>query len=224
MRLVAMLFVTLLVVSPVKASVYKDFVKAWDARDQTYRSERQALEASAQSAADRAVQALVSDDRFASDDLVAALTAAWSLSELVGRGHTLWELREHMANRPSAALSELWFQGKVDEVRRRQTDADLIERQIEKLKDRDTVTVRQWIAALERLSMMRGAISGTAAELVLIDQNLRSYYRARGEDGGGSAAQWQAILQALGSAERTKQDDVQQWSAQCARTGDCVRE
>lgn len=213
----------LLVAAPGQASVYRDFVKVWDARDQTYRAEREALDASAKASAERAIHALIVNEPDAPDDLVAALTAAWTLSELVGRGQALFTFREHIASKPSAALSEVWMQGKVDEVRRRQADADMVERQIDALKDRGRVSVMQWIAALERLSMMRGSIAGTAAELELINQNLRSYYRARNEEGGQTAALWGSVLVALADAARSKQADVQHWSADCARTGNCAR-
>ena len=123
------------------------------------------------------MEALSAGEPTAPKDFVLALTAAWSLSELVGRGQTLFQLREHMATKPSAALSEAWLQGKADEVRRRELDADLVEQQIDLLKGRDTISVREWIAALERLSMMRGSIARSAAELQLINQNLASYYR-----------------------------------------------
>lgn len=223
MRTIYLAALSLMIASPATASTYKDFVKVWDARDATYRAERAALDANAQSAAARAVEALVAADPEASEDLVLALTAAWSLSELVGRGQMLFQLREHMAEKPSAALSEAWLQGKADEIRRRAVDADLIERQIDVLKNRDSTSVKLWIAALERLSMMRGNISGMASELLLIDQNLRSYYRARGEENARSAAIWAAALSAVGSSVRDKQHDIQHRSAVCARTGDCAR-
>ncbi|MFD2500521.1 hypothetical protein ACFSTI_18885 [Rhizorhabdus histidinilytica] len=179
MRLIGILLMALMLSGAVEASVYKDFEKVWEARDKTYRSERETLEVRAKSSADRAIQALVMGERTGGDDLTLALTAAWSLSELVGRGQTLYALREHMAARPSLALSEAWLQGKIDELRRKAGEADLIEGEMEILKGRDTISVQQWIGALEQLSMMRGTISGSAAELALIEQNLSSYYRAR---------------------------------------------
>lgn len=211
----------LLVAVPAQASVHSDFVKIWDARDSTYRAERAALDANAEASAGRAIEALVAGDAAAADDLELALTAAWSLSELVARGQTLWELREHMATKPSAALSEVWVQGKFDEARRRQTDADLIERQLQVLRSRDRISVQQWIAALERLTMMRGAISGSASELMLIDQNLRSYYRAKGQEPSGLLGELVDKLQSLGNAAREKHRNVQQRSADCAR-GQCA--
>jgi len=220
-NLVVMLL--LLVTAPVQASTYKDFVKVWDPRDQSYRSERGTLETNAQSSASRALESVVSDDPAGPDDLVMALTAAWSLSELVGRGQTLYVFREHMGSKPSAALSEAWMQGKVDELRRRQSEADMVERQMNVLRDRARGTVGEWIAALERLSMMRGTIAGTAAELVLINQNLGSYYRARSEEQAASAALWGSVLLALSTAARDSQDGVQRWSADCARGGNCSR-
>lgn len=209
------------VAAPAHASLHGDFVRAWDARDQSYRAERAALDARAKGAADRAIAALVEDDPTAGEDLSFALTAAWSLSELVGRGETLGALREHMASKPSAALSEMWMQGKVDELRRRKADADLVERQMEILRGRDTVSVAQWIAALEQVSMMLGNISGSAAELELIGQNLRTYYQARSPEQSASAARWAEVLLALGAAARDRQAAIQERSADCAQNGKC---
>lgn len=223
MRFIGLVLLSLVAATPAAASAYRDFVGVWDARDATYRAEREALDARAKSSATRAVEALVMSAPEAPEDLVVALAAAWSLSELVGRGQTLWALREHMASRPSAALSEAWMQGKVDELRRRLAEADMIERQIDILKGRDTVSVQHWIAALEQLSMMRGNISGAAAELTLIDQNLRSYYRAQSREPSGLAVTlWAGVLDALRSATRRSQDDFQDRSAACARTGNCA--
>ena len=53
-----------------------------------------------------------------------------------------------MATRPSLALSEAWLQGKIDELRRKAGEADLIEGEMELLKGRDTISVQQWIGAL----------------------------------------------------------------------------
>jgi len=224
MRLLPVLLLSLSMASPLSASVYGDFVKVWDARDQTYRAERETLDGRAKSSAGRSIEALVANDPAAGDDLVLALTDAWALSELVGRGQTLWALREHMASKPSAALSELWMQGKVDELRRRQVEADIVEGQITMLGARDTVSVQHWIAALEQLSMMRGNISGSASELALINQNLVTYYQARAQESSGLAFDiWQGALEALRSSARRSQNDIQHWSAVCARTGNCVR-
>jgi len=212
------MIVTLLIsAAAANASIYGDFSKAWDAREHGYRSEREALDAQAKATADRAVEALVAEAPTAPDDLEMALTAAYALSELIGRGQTLSELRVHMDSRPSAALSEVWLQGKVDEVRRRSADADVIEAQIDVLKDRDSTSVAQWIAALERLSQIRGTLAGTSAELELIQQNLTSYYRARNEDPAGSMASMRQLFQALGDAARQSQAELQKRSAECAR-------
>ena len=221
MRLISLALMGLFVAAPVHASVYKDFVRIWDARDKTYRSERAALESRAQASAERAINALIVSDPAAPEDLVLALTAAWSLSELVGRGQMLHVFREHMAEKPSAALSEIWLQGKVDELRRRQAETDLIEREMEILKGRDTTSVKTWIAALERLSMIRGSLSGEASELALIDQNLVTYYRARSEERAEAHAGWAAVLLTLAGAAQASQRDTQHRSAACARTGNC---
>lgn len=206
---------------PAYASVASDFAKAWEARDKGYRAERPALEARAQTSAARAIEALLSDEPTAGDDLTMALTAAWSLSEIVGRGQTLWALREHMAQKPSAALSEMWLQGKVDELKRRQDEADMISAQMEMLKKRDTMSVKTWIAALEQLSMMYGSISGASAELTLISQNLGSFYRARSEERDRNARIWIAALNGLANAAGDGQRAMQARSARCARTGQC---
>lgn len=222
MRLIGFLVTALMLSSGVEASVYKDFEKVWEARDKTYRSEREALEVRAKSSADRAIQALVMGERTGGDDLTIALTGAWSLSELVGRGQTLFALREHMATRPSLALSEAWLQGKIDELRRKAREADLIESEMEILKGRDSISVQHWIGALEQLSMMRGAIWGSAAELALIEQNLSSYYRARAGEEADRRRLVASILAGLSAGVRARQDEIQHWSAVCATTGRCV--
>ncbi|QEH77343.1 hypothetical protein [Rhizorhabdus histidinilytica] len=222
MRLIGILLMALMLSGAVEASVYKDFEKVWEARDKTYRSERETLEVRAKSSADRAIQALVMGERTGGDDLTLALTAAWSLSELVGRGQTLYALREHMAARPSLALSEAWLQGKIDELRRKAGEADLIEGEMEILKGRDTISVQQWIGALEQLSMMRGTISGSAAELALIEQNLSSYYRARAGEQADRQRLIASVLVGLSAAVRSKQNDFQHRSAVCASTGRCT--
>lgn len=221
MRLVSILMASLALATPVVASVYTDFVKVWDARDRSYRSERDALERRAQSTAERAIDALVNSDPVAGDDLILAFSAAWSLSELVGRGQMLHAFREHMADKPSAALSELWMQGKIDELRRRQAEADMIEAEMQILQGRDTISVKQWIAAHERLAMMRGDISGQATELALINQNLVTYYRARAEQPSLGAALMAAALVGVASSVREKQEGTRDRSAHCARTGNC---
>ncbi len=221
MRLITVVLLSLALAVPAVASVYRDFVKIWDARDRSYRSEREALERRAQSAAERATYSLINSDAAAGDDLLLALSAAWTLSELVGRGQMLYTFRTHMAEKPSAALSELWMQGKVDELRRRQVEADTIEGEMQILSGRDTISVKQWIAAHERLAMMRGDISGQASELALINQNLSTYYRARAQEPSMGTALLAAALVAVASGVREKQNDTRDRSAMCARTGNC---
>lgn len=218
---IGLLMMSAAIAGPVGASVYKDFSKVWEQRDATYRTERQALEARARLSADTAIQSLTAGDPTAPDDLVMALTAAWSLSELVGRGQLLWALREHMASKPSAALSEAWLQGKIDELRRKDAEADLIAEQMDMLKGRDTVSVQHWIAALEQLSMMRGNISGAASELALVHQNLGSYYRARAEEQAEAQAMVARVLAGLADTAARKQRDFERRSAACARTRLC---
>ena len=221
MRLILLVLMSLTMATPVVASVYKDFVKVWDERDRTYRAEREALERKAQSAAERALYSLTSADAAAGEDLIIALNAAWSLSELVGRGQMLYVFREHMAAKPSAALSELWMQGKVDELRRKQAEADTIESEMQILRGRDTITARHWIAAHESLSMMRGNISGQASELTLINQNLTTYYRAQSQEVSVGRAVLAAALLGVASSVRDSQQNTQRRSADCARTGNC---
>ena len=221
MRFIGLAFLSLLVAAPIGASVYSDFVKVWEERDRTYRSEREALERRAQSTADRSIESLVGADPAAGDDLVVALSAAWTLSELVGRGQMLYTFREHMAARPSAALSELWLQGKVDELRRKQAEADTVEGEMEFLQGHDTISVKQWIAAHERLAMLRGNIAGQASELSLINQNLTTYYRAREDEVSPGRTLLGAALLGLLAGVRDAQDNTQQRSAACVRTGAC---
>lgn len=223
MRLILVALISVIMATPAIASVYSDFVKVWDARDKSYRAEREALERKAQSTAGRALYSLTSADSAAGDDLVLALNAAWSLSELVGRGQMLYTFREHMAGRPSAALSELWMQGKVDELRRKQAEADSIESEMQILRGRDTISVKQWVAAHESLAMMRGNISGQASELALINQNLTTYYRARSEEISPGRAILAATLLGLAAGVRDAQNGTQRRGADCARTGDCHR-
>jgi hypothetical protein len=224
MRTKWVVLTSLMLAVPVGASVYGDFTKVWDARDKSYRSERPALESNAQQSAERAVNALVSDDPDAPQDLVLALNAAWSLSELAGRGQMLFTFREHMAGKPSAALSEVWIQGKVDELRRRKSDADMIEREMDMLKGHDSISVKQWIAALERLSMMRGTLAGEASELALINENLITYYHARSEEVSRNRAILSAALAGLAAAAQDSQENTRRRSATCVRTGQCARE
>jgi len=223
-RWIGVLVTALAISSAATASAFKDFSRIWEERDQTYRAERESLDLRAKSTADTAVQALVRGEPTAPEDLNLALAAAWSLSELVGRGQALWAFREHISTKPTAALSEAWMQGKVDDLRRRQVEADMIERQIDILKNRDSVSVQQWIAALEQLSMMRGNIYGAAAELALIDRNLASYYKAQSGEATGLAVDlWEGILGAVRSTARRSQDDMQSWSSACARPEGCAR-
>jgi len=221
MRSIGIIFLSFALAGAAVASAYKDFSKVWEQRETTYRGERPGLEARAKSSADAAVKALILNDPNGPQDLGLALAAAWSLSELVGRGQTLWALREHMAGRPSVQLSEAWLQGKIDELQRKEAEADMIAEQMQMLKARDDVSVQQWIAALEQLSMMRGSISGAAAELTLIQQNLESYYSARAGETIQKRALIGSVLSALAATSQRKQLEFERRVALCATTGLC---
>lgn len=217
--LVALLF-CLCTTTPLHAgSVTKEFSALWDARDKDYREQRPKLDKTASETAASAVSAILANQENGPILLDAALRAAQNLSELVGRGQTLWALRQHMDSKPSSSKSEAWMQGKMDELSSAIKNADANEGKIRSTRIGRDIGVEAWVGAVEQLAMARGTIEGSVAELALIDRNLESFYVALGQEKERRRAARAAILGAIGAALVQQQQTHRTWSVSCTRFG-----
>lgn len=199
----------------VLASTTSDFAKIWSARDASYRSERPVLEEAAQRTAAVLVATIKNKNDFEPPEMIAALTSARQLSELLGRGAFLYEFREHMKTKPSAAVSEAWMQERVSALKTLSIAADDYEAQVRAMQPGKNVSFVDWVGALEKLVMMRGDLNGRVQEMTLVDQNLDSYYAAKRQ----ADARRRDFLRAFGQALATQQRSVQNWSAFCTTNG-----
>lgn len=194
------------------ASVRSDFQKIWAERFDSYSARRAELTDRQHTTADRLIASVKSESATAPQDLQNALIAARAISSLSGHGVILQGFRKHMDGKPSSAASEAWMQDQVAALHQRIKDADTAEAQLRAMQQAGTINVGQWLGALEKVTMDRGYIEGASDELVLINQNLTSFYRAIGEEKAESRARWAAALRGMGDALVRQQQAAAAWA------------
>ncbi len=211
--IVAVVLAVVLPLASADASAFKDFRKAWQGRYQTYLAQRPALDAKAQTTARVAVAAWTAGQQDLSPALDPAFQAARELAILGGRGQLLSQFLEHFEGKPSLSLTELWLQERADALQTKIRMADEAEQRFRAQSESPSPGFN-WIGELEALVMARGEIEGMAAELSLIDQNLRSYAAALGLE-QERKARVAAALQAMGQSLSQQQQNTRNWTAHC---------
>lgn len=200
------------------ASANKEFGKAWQARYESYLARRVEVDGRAKATSTIAVQSIRSGGASAATDLDAALEAAGEAAKLIGRGRLLYEFLEHFKTKPSPQLSQMWMQGKADELQGKAKDIDALDARVRATVRGTGDEQDRWLGELERLVMLRGTVEGMTLEVGLLDQNLRSYFSAIGQEQAADERR-RAAFAAFGAALTQQSQQMRGWSARCVRSG-----
>ena len=200
------------------ASANKEFGKAWQARYETYLARRSGVDSRAKETSALAVEAIRISSPNAPAALDAALEAQGEAAKLSGRGRLLYEFLEHLKTKPSPQLSQMWLQGKTDDLQSKAKEVDVLDARVRSMKRETTDERDSWIGELERLVMLRGDIEGMTSELQLLDQNLSAYFNALGQEQVEDERRRRAWA-AFGAALTQQSQQMRGWSARCVQTG-----
>lgn len=210
----------------VAKSVSQEFSEAWAERQGRYASEVQA----SQDATKAAVESLLKADLSNQEDFTARLTAFYVSSKNLGlnagRLETLRKTRDFMAGKPTMIRTQLWLQEQVDRLR-----SDAVRSEAKMSEARSLKAGENGLTGLDVIKksgeafFVSGLMQGQAEELRSVDQNLATYFRAKGEQDARRRAGRAAALQALGQAFQNSANAYQNstvnqgWSATCTRMG-----
>lgn len=187
---------------PVDAkSAYKEFYSAWSERSSGYEDEFVRQLDGANQKITVYQKALEESDPKTADYFRTAMDAAYATNVTRARGELMHELLERMKKKPSAAASELWIQERVSIVKEKALAAEQNKGRIEELLSKpegisSADEFNNLVKNVQKAAEGYGYIYGMNAELDLIDQNLRSYYVARGQE---KRARSQALSAFFGS-------------------------
>lgn len=208
MRALAIIVAASLLISgaPTAAkSIHAEFSEAWAERDDAYAKDFVAqLETANQAVSEyrSAVEQGRPDDEQAAI-FKAAMSKVHTASKARGRGLLLIEFREFIAEKPSAARTELWMQEQVAQMQREEKALADLQREIESLPD-NTEGVKI-VAAMQSWIEAHGSLSGKLEEIQLIDANLRSYFAGRGEEKSRSRSLLGGLLGGLAAGLRQQE-------------------
>lgn len=198
-------------------STYKDFTVAWAERDARYVQQHAALDKDAR----EATKAFLADPKSEESDgrLERMLAAIKSAMYIDGRGSTLRAFRIFMEKKRSAAAAELWMQERSDAAR---TSASALEVRFATLKSLRAngkggtdAYFAESVAAISDAATLQGQVD----ELGLIDQNLGSYFRAKGQEDAARRETRARIFGAIGASLSTYSKPAPSWSARCNTYG-----
>ena len=187
---------------PVAAkSVHKEFLAAWSSRSTVYEKEFVNQITDANSKVTKYLKAFDNSEPNTIEYFRNAMDAAYAANVTRARGELMHELLERMQKKPSAAASELWIQERISVLKEKAVAAEKNRQRVNDLlskteEERGYEGFRELVKNVQQAAEGYGYIYGMNAELDLIDQNLRSYYVARGQE---KRARSQALSAFFGS-------------------------
>lgn len=194
-------------------SVRDEFEPLWASRLSQYQAEHVAA---SQRVKDAAQPPSDSDPTRADAHYANLLQALVANGEVKGREQVVSDLIAHMRKKPSAELSEAWIQGLADRVKRDRDDFNSRNDTLKKQGAAKLISPKEYFEDTFTLAATAGIIRGRAAELALIDQNLRSFYQAKGEQDEQRRRARAAFFGALaGSFGSTPAPPSTPWTATC---------
>ncbi|MEQ5787704.1 hypothetical protein J3454_07360 [Erythrobacter sp. NFXS35] len=193
--------------SPADAkSVHKEFSEAWSQRDDAYAEEFTGLleEANAAVSAYRAAVVENQPPERQAALFRTAMDKAHAASAARGRGMLLIEFREFMADKPSAARTEVWTQEIAAKLQRDEAALDRLQKNIEAMPE--GTSDDEFAGAMQNWIEAHGNFQGEVGEILLIDANLRSYFAGRGEEKARSRSALAGILGGLAAGLQQQQN------------------
>jgi len=139
---------------------------------------------------------------------------------LAGRSQLSSDLIAFMKKKPSAERAELWLQEQIhrltDEQNVLQVDVD----NLGKMKvGENGVTSEALFKANGMIVFKQGTLRGQIEELILMNDNLGSYYRAKGQQDADRRQKWAAILGSIGQSLQQQSTVNQSRMINCTTTG-----
>ena len=217
MRRLVLLALLVAICSPAFGrSVREEFAPLWAARLSQYQAEQAATR---QRVEDAAKPPSDSDPARAEAHYANLLQALVADGEVKGREQVASDLIAHMRNKPSAELSEAWIQGLADRVKRDRDDLNSRSEALKRQGSAKLIAPKEYFEETFKLAATAGIIRGRASELALIDQNLRSFYQAKGGQDEQRRRARAAFFGALaGSFGSTPAPPSPPWIATCQTT------
>ncbi len=184
------------------ANLKAEFSKAWTGRQSEYAYQaKQAL--ARQNAAIAAFAAIKApDDPNASAKTNEMLDAASEYGIVQGRLAQLMGLQAFFATNPSRAATEIWLQARVSELQTLERKADAEWRAARMPATLEAADEGKYIAKVLQAVVFNGFVRGAVEETQLIDGNLGTYFRAKGEKDDARRRTRAAIFGAIGGALR----------------------
>jgi hypothetical protein len=224
-RLVAIVFILALVLvlqpGSAYAGVYKDFWKAWAERDARHVAEHAQLDKAAREATENLMVSLKESSPempAKMERMFTAIDAAWFID---GRVWMLRDLRIHMEKKPSAAKTELWLQERIDSLRAEERAVKAKWAEVDGMREKGASDLLVYLQESVLAVSMAATLRGKVEELNLLDQNLASYFRAKGQEDMERRQARARIFGAMGaalSAYSRPQPDTS-WTATCTTFG-----
>lgn len=181
-------------------SVQKEFVETWTARDARYQADYSSQVDTANASVDAFVKAANTDS--SPDDVGTLFSVAMDrvheASITLGRGKTVHELLELAERKPSAARGELWMQEQVDLLRQRQSNLNELQETMTNLGS--SAGLSKIVEVTQKWVQAHGELQGRTEELSLLDLNLASYFKARGEEQAIRSANRRAVFAGIARA------------------------
>lgn len=197
------------------SSVFDDFTAAWSERDARYVEQHASLDKEAREATATFFAAADPSSPESAARLERMILAIKAASYVDGRGRVLRDLRIHMAKKPTEARAELWMQEKADSTRALATEVDAKFADLKRRSasgDQSDSFFTDSVTAL----VMAASLHGQIVELTLVDQNLGSYFRVKGQEEASRRESRARIFSAIGAALSTySAPQNSPWTATC---------
>lgn len=197
--------------TPVEAkSPHKEFMGAWAQRDLEYQQEfTDELKRSNEATETflKHARSTTSGKEELAGSYEDMLLAQFEASGSKSKGLLLQELIALIEEKPSAALGEMWMQRQVAKVREQEAE---VRQLVAKLDSIPQGSDNTWaiIGAMENWVQAQGALEGTVDELVLIDQNLQSYFQAQSKRAENRRSGFRAFLVGMAASLAQQRQQV----------------
>lgn len=206
----------------VAKSVQHEFTEAWNQRLARYSQEVETAKSALPTAmaAFRAAAASNAPDLPAK--LNALLAASDNLGYRAGRAQMSQTFLQFMAGKPSAERGELWLQEQMDILVQSDKQSRAEFDRVKALKVGENGTTADSLLSSSGAAVFTGGtVRGQVEELSLINENLRTYYRAKGQQDARRRAAWSEALKNIGQSfqDQSRANLNTGWSAHCSTFG-----
>lgn len=213
MRKLLLALALILVAQPVLGrSVQSDFSALWEARHSRYEAEQTSLADRVREASQPPAPPHTSQQAEAHyANLLRALEAD---AYVRGRNQVITALVAHMRGKPSAELSEAWIQEAADRIQRDRDELNSRHASLKALAAAKSILPKDYFAQSFELAATAGMVRGRVEELLLVDQNLASFYSAKSAAAARRRQARAAFFGALAGSLQNYSRDTS-WTATC---------